>query len=129
MPDDISYPYRPSPMLLAAGVFAVAVPVWAGWLLVALPGGKLSSETWGYVAFFGLMEVWMIYLASPIAAASYFYWTRKTKITLRRSDVVLPVGITQRETAIRYPDIGYVEKILSARGSDVLSITVRNGER
>jgi hypothetical protein len=127
MPNDISYPYRPPLISLFIGAFGVVIAVIVGRILLIIPVSKVTAEIWGFFALLGLSMLLLAYTIFTLVVAAYFCWRYKTTITLRRSDIVLPVGFTKRETAIRYDDIAYVEKAYGNRGSVLLRIMPRAG--
>jgi hypothetical protein len=121
MPNDISYPYRPPLLGLFAVALGVPVAIFPVSIFLIIPPSNLNAEVWVPLILCGLSGLLLIYLLFTMVVAAYFCWRHKTTVTLRRSDIILPVGLTQQETAIRYADIGYVEKV-RGRAGDSLSI-------
>jgi hypothetical protein len=126
MPNDISYPYRGPVIALLFAAFAIFITTILLLVLISSPtlpsGVKISA-----LIIVGPPTALLAYALVSVTMTTYICWKHQSVITLRQSDIVLPLGLTKPETAIRYDDIVDVEKAYGNRGSVSLKITPRGG--
>jgi len=83
--------------------------------------------TYSIAAFFGVFAVALIVGFLWSCVPGFFAWTRNAAITLNRSELIVPVGLTRRETAIPLAEVTNVRS-RNYRGQYILTISRRAGK-